>query len=237
MQLKYDKQVNVAIFSRSSLLLLMEDTVRQKPLSCVSHTRMSWNCFPTKVYYFHECLLTQFWLFTLNKCMYWHQTSRKPLPRSPLQLRHNGRDSASNHQPQDCLLNRLFGRRSKKTSKLRVIGLCAGNSPVTGEFPAQMASNAENVSIWWRHHAGTVPCPQKPLHSNWIRQKPLQFSWVALFGSDVQRWYHYVQYSDLYRWFWESSWSQEWLPQLTQSISSYIYIYIFSMYRTTWLNQ
>ena len=23
---------------------------------------------------------------------------------------------------------------------------------VTGEFPAQMVSNAENVSIWWRHH-------------------------------------------------------------------------------------
>ena len=34
-------------------------------------------------------------------------------------------------------------RRSKKTSKRRVTGLCAGNSPVTGEFPAQMASNAE----------------------------------------------------------------------------------------------
>ena len=46
----------------------------------------------------------------------------------------------------------LFGRRSKETSKLRVAGLCAGNSPVTGEFPAQMASNAENVSIWWHHH-------------------------------------------------------------------------------------
>ena len=30
--------------------------------------------------------------------------------------------------------------------------LCVGNSPGTGEFPAQMASNAENVSIWWRHH-------------------------------------------------------------------------------------
>ena len=26
-------------------------------------------------------------------------------------------------------------------------------SVVTGEFPAQMASNAEDVSIWWRHHA------------------------------------------------------------------------------------
>ena len=52
----------------------------------------------------------------------------------------------------DCLLKRLFRRRLKKTQKLRVTGLCAGNSPVTGEFPAQRASNAENVSIWWRHH-------------------------------------------------------------------------------------
>ena len=32
-------------------------------------------------------------------------------------------------------------------SKLRVTGLCEGNSPVTGDFPAQRASNAENVSI------------------------------------------------------------------------------------------
>ena len=58
----------------------------------------------------------------------------------------------SNHQPHDCLLNRLFRRRSKKASKLRVTGLCAGNSPETGEFPTQRASNAENVSIWWRHN-------------------------------------------------------------------------------------
>ena len=64
----------------------------------------------------------------------------------------NGPGSVSNHQPHDCLLNRLFRRRSKKTSKLRVTDLCAGKSPGTGEFPAQMASNAENVSIWWRHH-------------------------------------------------------------------------------------
>ena len=47
---------------------------------------------------------------------------------------------------------RLFKPRSKKTSTLRVTGLCAGNSPVTGEFPAQRASNAENVSIWWCHY-------------------------------------------------------------------------------------
>ena len=69
-----------------------------------------------------------------------------------LRWRRNGRDGVSNHQPNDCLLNRLFRHRSKKTSKLRVTGLCAANSPVTGEFPAQRASYAENVSIWWRHH-------------------------------------------------------------------------------------
>ena len=43
-------------------------------------------------------------------------------------------------------------RRSKKTSKLRVTGLCEGNSSVTNEFPTQRTSNTENVSIWWRHH-------------------------------------------------------------------------------------
>ena len=75
-----------------------------------------------------------------------------PLHYDALQWRHNGRYRVSNHQPYDCLLNRLFRRRSMKASKLRVIGLCVGNSPVTDEFPAQMASNAENVSIWWRHH-------------------------------------------------------------------------------------
>ena len=41
----------------------------------------------------------------------------------------------------------VYLNRSKKTSKLHVTGLCAGNSLDVGEFPAQMASNAENVSI------------------------------------------------------------------------------------------
>ena len=48
-----------------------------------------------------------------------------------LEWRHNERDEVSNHQPHDCLLERLFRRRSKKTSNLRVIGFC----PVPGEFP------------------------------------------------------------------------------------------------------
>ena len=46
----------------------------------------------------------------------------------------------------------VYSGAEKKPSKLRVTGLCAGNSPVTGDFPEQMASNAEDVSIWWCHH-------------------------------------------------------------------------------------
>ena len=46
----------------------------------------------------------------------------------------------------------LSKHRSKKIPKLRVTGLCGENPPVTGGFPSQGASNAENVSIWWRHH-------------------------------------------------------------------------------------
>ena len=84
---------------------------------------------------------------TKNTCVWAHQVRHHAL-----RWRHNEHDSVSNHQPHDCLLNRLFRRSSEKTSKLRVTGLCAGNSPGTGEFSAQMASNAENVSIWWRHH-------------------------------------------------------------------------------------
>ena len=87
----------------------------------------------------------------VRRHLYIETSSRRPIDSS-LQRRHNGRDSVSNHQPHDCLLNRLFRRKSKKTSYLRVTSLCAGNSPGTGEFPTQMASNAENVSIWWRHH-------------------------------------------------------------------------------------
>ena len=62
-----------------------------------------------------------------------------------LHWRHNGRDGVSNHQAHDCLLNRLFRCRSEKTSKLCVISICAGNSPMTGKFPIQMVSNADNV--------------------------------------------------------------------------------------------
>ena len=87
-------------------------------------------------------------------------TSARSLP-----WRHNGCGSVSNHQPHDCLLSRLFRRRSKKTSKLRVTGLCAGSSPGTGEFPhkwpvtrkifpfddvIKLCVAFELIRAWWR---------------------------------------------------------------------------------------
>ena len=65
-----------------------------------------------------------------------------------LHWRHNDHDGVSNHQHHACLLNRLFRRRSKKTSSSASLTFVWG----IGEFPAQRASYAENVSIWWRHH-------------------------------------------------------------------------------------
>ena len=104
----------------------------------------------------------------------------KPFPHywaTSLLWRHNEHDSVSNHQPHDCLLNRLFRRRLKKTSKLRVTGLCVGNSPgpvnsphkgpvkrkmfpfddvimcegnppVTCKLPSQSTNDVECVSMW-----------------------------------------------------------------------------------------
>ena len=75
-----------------------------------------------------------------------------------LKWRHNERGSVSNNQRLHFLSNCRFRSSSKKTSKFRVTGLCAGISPVTGELPTQRARNAENVSIWWRHHVHDKTC-------------------------------------------------------------------------------
>ena len=87
-----------------------------------------------------------------------HHQSPATAQRKPLQWRHDELDGVSNHQRLDCLLKRLFKRWLNKTSKPRLTGLCEGNSTVIGEFPAQRAGNAENVSIWWRHHDVGTDC-------------------------------------------------------------------------------
>ena len=85
-----------------------------------------------------------------------------------LHWRHNDHGAVSNHQSHGCLLNRLFRRRSKKTSKLRVTGLCAGNSPgpvnsphkgpVTRKmFPFDDVIMFRNQSIIWHGIDPTKP--------------------------------------------------------------------------------
>ena len=74
-----------------------------------------------------------------------------------LRWRHNGLDSVSNHQPHDCLFNRLFRRRSKKTSKLRVTGLFAGiyRGPVnsTHKWPVtRKMFPFDDVIMWIKLH-------------------------------------------------------------------------------------
>ena len=94
-----------------------------------------------------------------------------------LHWHHNGRDGASNNRRLGLLLRLLFRRRSKKTSKLRVTGLCEGNPPVTGGFPSQRASNAENASIWWRHHEHTRLSPR---HNTSMASDNLMYYFLAM---------------------------------------------------------
>ena len=75
---------------------------------------------------------------------------------STLQWRHKERDGVS-----DCLINRLFRRRSKKTSKLRITVLCEG------EFTGAWMGNT-----WFgtcvNHWRASSQYPSDP---NWIYQK------------------------------------------------------------------
>ena len=70
----------------------------------------------------------------------------------------------------------VYSAQIKKTTKLRVTGLCAKNSPGTGEFPAQMASNAVNVSIWWRHHRILLSAPPGQGWHIFVRIEVIVFS-------------------------------------------------------------
>ena len=99
-------------------------------------------------------------LTQLTDCVWWSWWQCKMMA---LQWRHNERHGVSNNHPLDCLHNRLFRRKSKKTSKLCVTDLCAGNSSVTGEFPAQRASNAD-IFFHFMKSSWTIlaSCPTDP---------------------------------------------------------------------------
>ena len=122
-----------------------------------------------------------------------------PLSGNGMSLRwhHNGHDGVWN-QPNHCLLKRLFWRRSKKPSKLRVTGLCVGNdrgpvnSPHTWPATRKMfpfddvimgRPNGDQVWAPHRHKAGLagadflshcfhVTCVCSTQHTQWLRTTP-----------------------------------------------------------------
>ena len=90
----------------------------------------AWQHCGTAIVSFTERLMNDQYTETpLGRTVYVANVMPRYVRYVALQWRHNDYDCVSNHQPRGCLLNCLFGRRSKKTSKLRVTGLCVGNSP------------------------------------------------------------------------------------------------------------
>ena len=84
--------------------------------------------------------------------------------RAPLHWRHYDHGGVSNHQHHGCLLDRLFRRRSKKTSKLRVTGHCVGNSPVPVNSPHKGPVTRKMFpfdDVVWEEHSFT-PMDQSP---------------------------------------------------------------------------
>ena len=97
-----------------------------------------------------------------------------------LQWCHNEPDGISYHWLLSCFLSHLFQRRSKRTSKLCVTGLCEGNPPVTSGFPLTKDQWCENcfhlmTSSWCRLSWACwyLPC----LPSNFS----LTFTWWIFF--------------------------------------------------------
>ena len=69
---------------------------------------------------------------------------------NPSQWRHNECDGLSNHQFAVCLI--VYSNADKKIKSPRhwpLWGLSTGERWI----PSQITNNAENISIWWRHHA------------------------------------------------------------------------------------
>ena len=137
----------------------------------------SWKKFASDIF---KCVFffffLQVWLKLFSLCL-WVKLILSHC--STLQWRHNEGDGISNHWHLYCLLNCWFRWNSKKTWKLCVTSLCVRNSTVTCEFPAQSASNAENVSIWWhRHEVALGQSDNKSVSVqvmawHWTGQKPL----------------------------------------------------------------
>ena len=115
---------------------------------CVAKYRQSWywlNMVDGSLSYTRKDL-KYVWYLNVEKSLRW---------------RHYDHDGVSNQQPRGCLLNRLFRRSSKKTSKLRVTGLCEGNSPGPVNSPhkgpvTRKTFPFDDVIMWWKMHTNMM---------------------------------------------------------------------------------
>ena len=82
-------------------------------------------------------------------CCYWIEVWLTRLPSCTLLWRHNGVDGVSNHQPHHCLLNRLFRRRSKKTSYIFYLTLMT-NFPGCPLSANALAYAHARASFWMK---------------------------------------------------------------------------------------
>ena len=104
--------------------------------------------------------LQSLWLWDTHRCpsqsvvrrdlwFYKHVVCHPPLPEitmNNITITWNERFGVLNHQKSNCLFSGLL----RLTTKLHITELCAGNSMMTGRFPAQRAYNGKNVSMLWR---------------------------------------------------------------------------------------
>ena len=72
------------------------------------------------------------------------------------------------------------GTVQRKHQSPASLAFARGNSPVSGEFPSQRANNAENATIWWRHH--DLSCMRESMETVWtcVRLVPISMcSWCT----------------------------------------------------------
>ena len=145
-------------WTRSSLVQGMLWSIPKPPLKylgaghVMGYSPMHWPHLPTNTCR-HQAIT---WIKVYPLSTRWHGGSNGNNP----DFNHKGKFQSHAHYC-DVIMGKIASQITSLTfvyssvysgTKLRVTGLCAGNPPGTCEFPAQMASNAENVSIWWRHH-------------------------------------------------------------------------------------
>ena len=106
-----------------------------------------------------------------------------------LQWYHNERHGVPNHRHIDCLRNRLFRCTSKKTSKLRVSGLCEWNWTV---IPPPPPPPPHGYFIDWQNpwHRPTVTCLSSGLSEPQTLTLRLRLKKIELYQVSIHAWSH-----------------------------------------------